>query len=321
MSIQEKIIEQIRQYDTILIHRHQRPDPDAIGSQCGLATILRESFPNKKVYQVGSAAKGLAWIAPEEQVEDQVYQDALVIVVDTANTPRVDDPRYTKGKMMIKIDHHPNDDDFGDLKWVKPQASSTSELIFDLAEASHGELKVSAAAARMLYAGIVGDTGRFMYDATTPHTMRVAAALMERDFDAAAINRRLDDIEPAVARLSAYVWENMQITEHDAAYIILTNEILAKFELGDAGTAGIVPLLGKVSTVKCWTIFVQQKDGSYRLRIRSKKAIINELAKEYDGGGHPLASGATLKDGSKIKEFVQKLDQIAATEIGEQNDQ
>ncbi len=317
MSIQGQIIEQIEKYSTIIIHRHQRPDPDAIGSQCGLATIIRESFPAKEVYQVGSRANGLAWIAEEQKVEDEKYKDALAIVLDTANTPRVDDSRYTNGKKLIKIDHHPNDDAFGDISWVKPEASSTSELIYDLALASQGQLHVSAKAARMLYAGIVGDTGRFMYESTTPHTMRVAADLIERDFDAAAVNRKLDDIEPAVARLSAYVWENMVITKHDAAYIILTNEILGKFELGDAGTAGIVPLLGKVSTVKCWTIFVQQKDGSYRLRIRSKKPIINELAKEYNGGGHPLASGATMKDDTHIKEFVQKLDSIAAGETGE----
>ncbi|HIZ96739.1 MAG TPA: bifunctional oligoribonuclease/PAP phosphatase NrnA [Candidatus Ligilactobacillus excrementavium] len=320
MSTQEKIIEQIEKYQTIIIHRHQRPDPDAIGSQCGLATIIRDSFPDKTVYQVGSKANGLAWIASEQEVSDQAYQNALVIVVDTANTPRVDDTRYTKGKMMIKIDHHPNDDDFGDLTWVVPEASSTSELIFDLVDASNGKLRLLKDAARMLYAGIVGDTGRFMYDATTPHTMRVAAGLMETGFDAANVNRQLDDIEPAVARLSAYVWENMQITDNNAAYIVLTSDILKKFELGDAGTAGIVPLLGKVSTVKCWTIFVQQKDGSYRLRIRSKRAIINELAKQYGGGGHPLASGAVIKDDSQISEFVKKLDQIAASDTGESND-
>lgn len=320
MSTQEKIIEQIEKYQTIIIHRHQRPDPDAIGSQCGLATIICDSFPDKTVYQVGSKANGLSWIASEQEVSDQAYQNALVIVVDTANTPRVDDTRYTKGKMMIKIDHHPNDDDFGDLTWVVPEASSTSELIFDLVDASNGKLRLLKDAARMLYAGIVGDTGRFMYDATTPHTMRVAAGLMETGFDAASVNRQLDDIEPAVARLSAYVWENMQITDNNAAYIVLTSDILKKFELGDTGTAGIVPLLGKVSTVKCWTIFVQQKDGSYRLRIRSKRAIINELAKQYGGGGHPLASGAVIKDDSQISEFVKKLDQIAASDTGESND-
>src|SRR5699024_10628311 len=215
------------------------------------------SFPDKTVYQVGSKANGLAWIASEQEVSDQAYQNALVIVVDTANTPRVDDTRYTKGKMMIKIDHHPNDDDFGDLTWVVPEASSTSELIFDLVDASNGKLQLLKDAARMLYAGIVGDTGRFMYDATTPHTMRVAAGLMETGFDAASVNRQLDDIEPAVARLSAYVWENMQITDNNAAYIVLTSDILKKFELGDAGTAGIVALLGKVLTVKLWEVFGQ----------------------------------------------------------------
>ena len=313
MAIETDILVQIKKYDTIIIHRHQRPDPDAYGSQVGLAEIIRASFPKKKVYQVGEMVSRFDWLVSQDEIEDSVYNDALVIVTDTANRPRVDDERYTKGKYLIKIDHHPNDDVYGDICWVNTQASSCSEIIYDFYAACQAELTLPASAARVLYAGIVGDTGRFMYDATTPHTLRVAAALVETGIDAAQLNRKLDSISEPLARLSAYVLENMVVTKHKAAYVILTREIMAKYNLSDGGTAPVVPLLGKLEEVVCWTVFVEQENHSYRLRIRSKGPVINELAKEYHGGGHPLASGAMLKDASAIETYVEKLDQIAAS--------
>ena len=311
MAIETDILAQIKKYDTIIIHRHQRPDPDAYGSQVGLAEIIRASFPKKKVYQVGEMVSRFDWLVSQDEIEDSVYNDALVIVTDTANRPRVDDERYTKGKYLIKIDHHPNDDVYGDICWVNTQASSCSEIIYDFYAACQAELTLPASAARVLYAGIVGDTGRFMYDATTPHTLRVAAALVETGIDAAQLNRKLDSISEPLARLSAYVLENMVVTKHKAAYVILTREIMAKYNLSDGGTAPVVPLLGKLEEVVCWTVLVEQENHSYRLRIRSKGPVINELAKEYHGGGHPLASGAMLKDASAIETYVEKLDQIA----------
>ena len=313
MAIETDILAQIKKYDTIIIHRHQRPDPDAYGSQMGLAEIIRASFPKKKVYQVGEMVSRFDWLVSQDEIEDSVYDNALVIVTDTANRPRVDDERYTKGKYLIKIDHHPNDDVYGDICWVNTQASSCSEIIYDFYAACQAELTLPASAARVLYAGIVGDTGRFMYDATTPHTLRVAAALVETGIDATQLNRKLDSISEPLARLSAYVLENMVVTKHKAAYVILTREIMAKYNLSDGGTAPVVPLLGKLEEVVCWTVLVEQENHSYRLRIRSKGPVINELAKEYHGGGHPLASGAMLKDASAIETYVEKLDQIAAS--------
>ncbi|GET11397.1 DHH family phosphoesterase [Ligilactobacillus agilis] len=313
MAIETDILAQIKKYDTIIIHRHQRPDPDAYGSQVGLAEIIRASFPKKKVYQVGEMVSRFDWLVSQDEIEDSVYDNALVIVTDTANRPRVDDECYTKGKYLIKIDHHPNDDVYGDICWVNTQASSCSEIIYDFYAACQAELTLPASAARVLYAGIVGDTGRFMYDATTPHTLRVAAALVETGIDATQLNRKLDSISEPLARLSAYVLENMVVTKHKAAYVILTREIMAKYNLSDGGTAPVVPLLGKLEEVVCWTVLVEQENHSYRLRIRSKGPVINELAKEYHGGGHPLASGAMLKDASAIETYVEKLDQIAAS--------
>ncbi|MFR8882141.1 MAG: DHH family phosphoesterase, partial [Streptococcus agalactiae] len=155
MIIFQQILDKIKEYDTIIIHRHMRPDPDALGSQIGLRDIIRHNFPKKKVLATGFDEPTLAWIAKMDQVTDQDYQGALVIVTDTANTPRIDDERYKKGDFLIKIDHHPNDEVYGDLSYVDTNASSASEIVTDFALSC--DLLLSTSAARVLYNGIVGD--------------------------------------------------------------------------------------------------------------------------------------------------------------------
>lgn len=95
MDVVKEIMAAIKQYETIIIHRHQRPDPDAIGSQVGLAELLRASFPEKNIYQVGGPVEGLEFLAEMDVITDDVYRGALVIVTDTANAPRISDARFS----------------------------------------------------------------------------------------------------------------------------------------------------------------------------------------------------------------------------------
>lgn len=313
MSVRNDILSMIKSYETIIIHRHQRPDPDAIGSQVGLAEILRASFPEKNIYQVGGPVEGLEFLAVMDDVADDVYQEALVIVTDTANSPRVSDNRYSLGKNLIKIDHHPNDEPYGDLVWVNTKASSCSEMIMDFYLAFKDELVLTDNAARLLYAGIVGDTGRFLYPATTPHTLEVAAVLRGYAFDATALNRELEQISLSVAKLAGYVYQNLEIDSDGTGKVIISKEILTAFGVVDSETAAVVPLPGTIDQVVAWGLFVQQPEGYYRVRLRSKGPVINEIAKRHHGGGHPLASGANAKDMAEVQEIYAELQEACQT--------
>jgi phosphoesterase RecJ-like protein len=119
------ILNKIRAYDEIVIHRHKNPDPDALGSQLGLRDILRMNFPDKTISAVGFDEPSLAFIGKMDRLSDETFKGKLVIVTDTANTPRIDDVRYQTGDFLIKIDHHPNDDAYGDLLAVDTTASSS----------------------------------------------------------------------------------------------------------------------------------------------------------------------------------------------------
>ena len=168
-------------------------------------------------------------------------------------------------------------------------------------------MTVTENAARLLYGGIVGDTGRFLYPATTSHTLQVAARLLDYGFDATKLNREIDQISLDVAKLSGYLYQNLQIDEHGAGYVFLDQAILNKYGIKDSDTASLVPLPGTIDVVLAWAVFVEQPEGYYRVRLRSKGPVINELAKQYHGGGHPLASGANAKDQAMCQEIYQKI--------------
>lgn len=308
MIIFQQILDKIKEYDTIIIHRHMRPDPDALGSQIGLRDIIRHNFPKKKVLATGFDEPTLAWIAKMDQVTDQDYQGALVVVTDTANTPRIDDERYKKGDFLIKIDHHPNDEVYGDLSYVDTNASSASEIVTDFALSC--DLLLSTSAARVLYNGIVGDTGRFLYPATTSKTLKIASKLREFDFDFSAMARQMDSFPFKIAKLQGFIFEQLKIDKNGAACVTLTQEDLKRFDVTDAETAAIVGVPGKIDIVESWAIFVEQSDGYYRVRLRSKSHIINEIAKRHNGGGHPLASGAnsySLEENQAIYQEIQEI--------------
>lgn len=307
MKVQEEILATIKAFDRIIIHRHQRPDPDALGSQVGLAEILRASFPKKEIYQVGGPVEGLDYLALMQTIPDDLYKGALVIVTDTANAPRVSDQRYDQGAKLIKIDHHPNDEPYGELVWVNTKASSCSEMIVSFWQMFQNELTMTQKAARLLYAGIVGDTGRFLYPATTATTLRLAAELLDYGFDAPKINRQLDQVSRSVARLSGYVYENIEIDEIGAGKVILSQELQQRFGVVDSETSAVVSLPGKIDEVMAWAIFVEQPEGYYRVRMRSKGPVINEIAKRHHGGGHPLASGANAKDLEEVAVIYQEI--------------
>lgn len=309
-KLKQQILRTIQSYETIIIHRHVRPDPDAIGSQAGLAELLRASFPEKEVYAVGSTVENLTFLATMDDIPDEMYEDALVIITDTANEPRISDDRYRLGRETIKIDHHPDEDSYADQEWVQPDASSCSEMITELWQTFPETLKINPTAARLLYAGIVGDTNRFLYASTSPETMRMAARLMEEGFSHTEVNNQLNQITPAVAKMTGFVLENVIIHPSGAGYIILTKEVLDSYGLKDEDTHSVVPLPGKIEGVFLWCIFVEQEDGTFRCRLRSKGPVINQLAARHGGGGHALASGANAENLEEIEQILSEMDKL-----------
>ncbi|ALC89683.1 oligoribonuclease [Bacillus sp. FJAT-18017] len=305
-----KIFDAIETFDTIIIHRHVRPDPDAYGSQGGLAEILKESYPNKSIYLAGKGERTLSFLFEPDQIPDEMYKGALVIVCDTANTERICDERYRNGEMLIKIDHHPNEDKYGDIMWVDTGASSTSEMIYELyLEGKDRGLKMNDEAARRLYAGIVGDTGRFLYPSTTNKTFAYAGELIRYSFSRNELYDKMYELSPTIIKLNGYILQHFQMHEHGVASVDLTKELLAEFNAVASEASLLVSTLGNVEGVKAWVFFIEEED-QIRVRLRSRGPVINGVARKFNGGGHPLAAGASIYSWNEKDSVLHELKEV-----------
>lgn len=309
--MKRQIIDTIEKYDKIIIHRHVRPDPDAYGSQMGLKELIQTNYPAKQVYAAGTHEESLTYLARPDQVDQELYEGALVIVTDTGNTGRIDGEFYTKGDVLVKIDHHPDADPYGDVKWVNTTSSSTSEMIHSLFEVGQAEYgwNMTAAAARLLFAGIVGDTGRFMFPSTTVHTFEVASDLIKYDFDRTELFAGMYEVKRELLHLKGYMYQNFKMDDNGAAFVKIDKAILDQFNVTASDTSQLVGALGDVEGICAWVIFIEEED-QIRVRLRSKGPVINQLAAQFGGGGHPLASGASVYSWGEADEVIAALKQL-----------
>lgn len=305
----EQILEMISRYHTIIIHRHVRPDPDALGSQSGLAAILKSTFPEKQIYIVGEEDPALTFLAEMDEIDDDCYKGALVIVCDTANRERISDDRCWKGERLIKIDHHPNEDPYGDIVWVDTDASSVSEMIYRFYEEGKKRfsLQFPEEAARLLYAGIVGDTGRFMYSNTTPETFRICRSLLQNGFSFTELYEQLYRTKLSVARLKGHVLSTFTVLPSGAGYIRLSAANLEEYRVTPTEASQLVNAFSDVDGLKAWVFFIEERD-QIGVRLRSKGVVVNEIAAQFDGGGHPLAAGASVDTWEETDEVLRLLD-------------
>lgn len=306
----QAVLEEIRNHDTIIIHRHHHPDGDAMGAQVGLKHLILENFPEKQVYMVGDGAGRYSFMddSTMDEIPDSTYEGALVFVLDLSAHHLVADKRYTMGDKTIRLDHHiSGPEKFCDLEIVDVSFESASGLIAQMALELGWEIPTIAA--RSLFTGMATDSGRFRYDSTTPRTMRLAAMLMEKDIHAAEIFNKLyvKDFQEVI--LDAQFASRIQLTEHKVAWLYHDLDLIRKLPLDTfAISRGMVSLMADIRGVDIWVNFTETEAGTVLAELRSSKYNINPIAVKYGGGGHKKASGATLPDQATAMAMLRDLD-------------
>ena len=310
----ESIIALIKKYDTIIIHRHNNPDGDALGSQIGLKHIIQDTFPHKSVYVVGDASRRYGFMEDStmDEIADETYQGALAIILDTSAKALICDDRYTLAETTARIDHHLFCEEIAQVEVTDSSYESCCGLVAALA--MEAGFVVSPLAAKSLYTGMITDSGRFRYDSTSAQTFRVASFLMEREFSTADIYRNLYADDFSFIQLRAKFVLKIQLTDKPVAYIYTTKEEVASYG-GDNFTIsrGMVNVMGEIRGVDIWVNFTESEEGVL-CELRSNKYNINGIAKKYGGGGHAKASGATVKDREAAMEMLNDLMQLTEVE-------
>lgn len=307
-----ELINNINKYDNIVLYRHVNPDFDAFGSQIGLYLALKEMYKGKNIYLAGDT-KGYAYSMFTDcydfNLPDFEKNEVLGIVLDTANKERIDGDTFNDCHMLIKIDHHVIVDQYGDINIVNEKASSCSEIIGDFLLQHKSIFNISSEAAKSIYIGIVGDSNRFMYDTTNSKTFEVASYLMECGVSIKPIyqtmyKRSIDDLKIQGYILSKFIQKNK------LAYYLLTDEDLIALGIDREKAANFVNIFSGLEEIEIWMAITENKEeNNFRVRIRSKNIEINEVASKYQGGGHALASGATLNDINELKNLIEDLEE------------
>ena len=309
----KEIFKAIVKYDRIVVFRHQMPDYDALGTQMGLVTWIKQNFLHKEVYAVGDNHISFTpRLYPEMTVlnDEWFEQDFLAIVVDTGNTARIADERFAKAKFIVKIDHHPNVEPYGDVIVVNDELSSCAEIVTNML--LYFNRALTKFAAHYLYSGIAGDSGRFLYSSTSPHTFAVSKMLVEKGFDLSKdvyqkmYQKNIDDL-----KVTAYVLNNFKVSKGGVAYYVLTEDIQEKLKITPDRGKENVNLFANIEGINAWcSITEDTKKGEWRLSIRSKEVPINGVANMFGGGGHDQAAGGRLKDISELDSLISELDKL-----------
>jgi bifunctional oligoribonuclease and PAP phosphatase NrnA len=297
---------------------HVNPDPDAAGSMLGLAGFLAArgtevvcSWGNEpfELPRFMSVLDGERFV-----VEPKGFPKApeVMVALDTASPDRLGmlAANASKAAQSIVIDHHRTNPGFGTVVVLDPEASSTAEIVFRLVRRMGGELPDGAAAS--LYAGVVTDTGRFQYEATTPETLRVAAELRAYRFDHARMAQVLfEDAPMAYLKVAAVALDRVELLpDVSLVWTYVTQADLAGSGATMTDTDDLIDLirLAREADVAC--VLKQQGDGRFKASLRSKGATdVGAVAAAFGGGGHRLAAGYMAGPGLEeaLEQMVETL--------------
>lgn len=311
MHEQMKVIfEKIKAYDRIVIFRHKRPDGDAVGSTLGLRGILKLSFPKKEIIVNNcDYSDYVGFLGGEDPaMPDEFYAEALGIIIDTATSDRVSNPRYALCKEICKIDHHIPKESYGDYEWVEEHRSSSCEMIAAFYAAFKDELKIDVETATLIYAGMVTDSGRFRFRSVSGDTMRLAGMLLDEGVDTDHLYANLYMKEFHTLKFQAEVYKKMKISENGVAYLYVSRAMQEKFGLTFEEACASVSYMDSIKNSLIWIAFIEADDGNIRVRLRSRFVTINQIAEKYNGGGHDCASGATVKSRSEMRRLIADAD-------------
>ncbi|AOG60640.1 bifunctional oligoribonuclease and PAP phosphatase NrnA [Spiroplasma helicoides] len=311
-----KLFELIKNTSKIVLLRHISPDFDAIGSQMSLYQFIHDNFENKTIKLGTSLPDEYKCIGIVDDLSEKDFEDALVIITDTATFARIDIPNFDwlkKAKTIFKIDHHVNVDKYADFEIVEPSFPATCELLTKIYDESN--LHFSQKTAFYLYHGLVTDTDRFMYRNVSQNTFAMAKVLLEKGINIHQVYKNIYSLTDDEMKLKGYILSNFLVSAKKVAYIVLEKNILDKYNVKNPDKVALwVNMLGDIKDIKAWVFFVQKEDH-VRVEFRSNQVNVRIVAESFNGGGHISASGAKIRaiedHNEVILYFDKNIDKLA----------
>lgn len=305
-----KLLNKIKEYNKITIFRHVRPDGDCMFASLALYHFLKDNFKNKQIKVCGFDKFDL--ISKNDKTYDSFIMDSLSIVLDTSTSERIDDFRALASKYLIKIDHHPDVEDYSDLKIVDPFSSSACQILSKIFfSKTFSKYKISKKICEYLYSGIVTDTLNFKTSNTTAETLNIASKLVEKgDLIPSDIVEYLMNNDLKTFNKISLIRNKLTVSKK-FGYIKLSNKDLKEIDIDFIKAKNQIDEIGNISDLNIWAIAVEN-NNVWDCSIRSKrKFTINNIAKKYRGGGHKNASAVKQISNSELNSLFKDLEKVS----------
>ncbi len=302
----------IKKFNKFLIASHINPEADAVGSQVAMAFLLRKLGKVAVMLDDSPVPGLLQFIKGTEEISKEMPHDfnyQAVIILDSPDLARIGrvSEYIKKDAVIINIDHHISNRNFGKFNWVEPEFSSAGEMVYDLFKAF--KVKIDLDDAIALYAAIMTDTGSFRYSNTSSKAHRIAAELIDIGIQPYEMHTKIYETSSIQdTNLLGESLQTMKLTEDGKiAWLWVTKEMLKKTKASLEGTEGIINFARSIDGVEIAILFRETgTEGRVKVSFRSKgKVDVNKLAATFNGGGHPTASGCTVF--GKIEEVEKKV--------------
>ncbi len=309
----DKIISLIENSTNIVIAAHIDEDADALGSSFALREGLRNI--GKKVICCLSREieHRLKFMGDDYIVYDENTRldgNDLIICLDSGDERRLG----TRGSLLnllphsVNIDHHCNNPMYAEANYVIPDLSSTAEIIYNLL--CEMNIEITKKIAKYLYCGIMGDTGCLKYSCATSETAEIVSRLMEKGIDHADICRKMFDTEKlSVVKLKGYVMNNIEcVYDGQVSLATIDEEIFEKFGVSEQDCGDIVNIPRRIEGTQI-AVSIRKTKEKIKISFRSNgKYDVGALAEKFGGGGHKMASGASVKlcDIEEAKKIVME---------------
>jgi bifunctional oligoribonuclease and PAP phosphatase NrnA len=294
----EPVAAAIREHERFVMCAHEKPDGDVLGSGLALGLALKAMGKTVHYFLDDEMPRNLRFLPDSDKTQrtfDGLATDALYVFLDMSDQSRAGEAlAWVPTDRIINIDHHLGNQRYGRWNYVLEDEAATGVLVLNLITAL-GQAITNDIATCLLTA-IISDTGCFMYSNASPHTLRLAAALVNVGANKDLITEQLYQTRSySGQKILGRVLDDFVLTEDGICYSAVSQALLEEFGATHEDLEDVVGALRAVDHCEVAALLKESPDGSYRLSLRSRGRVnVMAAAKALRGGGHFRAAGATL---------------------------
>lgn len=315
----QAIIKAFQNAASIAVIAHVNEDPDALGSCYAAAAALRSMGKEAVCYVSGAPEKRLSFLGEDYRVyfPENISAHDLCLCLDCGDLQRLGDRKvlFDQADITVNIDHHYTNQGFAQLNWVDGGAAATAEMLAVLFQKM--EISWTPEIAKFLFAAILSDTGCFKYSNVRPQTLRIAADLLEYEFDHAEVARLLfDTYTLPLLGLKGELMENVHSYADGRIQMVAVNpELFKRHGVAEGEASNLVDIPRCIEGTEIAVCLKQKENGEIRVSLRSNgNANVAEIAAQFGGGGHARAAGGTILSDS-LEEAEKQLLQACFTAV------